>query len=71
MTFTEEEQPIVDGRITPLPPMKPEGVVPATDPLDEAPAPVVEPAPAPEGKALCIKHNKRTVYRGKHWRCVK
>jgi hypothetical protein len=70
MTFTAEEQPIVDGRITPLPPMKPEGVVPATDPAD--PVPVVEPAePKPRGKALCIKHGKRTVYKGRHWRCVK
>jgi hypothetical protein len=31
MVFTPEEQPIVDGRVTPFPPMKPEGSVPATE----------------------------------------
>lgn len=70
LVFTPEEQPIVDGEVTPLPPMKPEGVVPATDPADPVPAPA-EVTPALTGKPLCVKYGKRTVYHGKHWRCQK
>lgn len=67
LVFTPQEQPIVDG-LLPEPKPRPEpppASVPAIDPAEEA-----KPA-EPPGKALCIKHGKRTVYRGKHWRCVK
>ena len=76
MTFTVEEQPIVDGAI-PIPREKPPGLVPATDPsaiTEKAPSnlrPKVNPKVTPaKGEALCISHGRRTVYNGLHWRCV-
>jgi hypothetical protein len=75
LTFTHEEQPIVDGLPPPAPPVRP-GSVPATDPAD---APVDAPA-APKAKAtktastdqaLCVRHHMRTVYTGRHWNCRK
>jgi hypothetical protein len=76
MTFTAEEQPIVDDAI-PLPKAKPPGSVPAVDPQDEpiggnlplAPSKVRVKAAA-KGEALCIRHGKKTVYHGRSWRCV-
>ena len=59
LVFTPQEQPIVDGLLEPKPP-------PASVPATDETKPV-----EPQGKALCIKHGKRTIYRGKHWRCVK
>jgi hypothetical protein len=75
LTFTHEEQPIVDGLPPPVPPVRP-GSVPATDPADD---PVDAPA-APKAKTtktasadqpLCVRHGKRTVYSGRHWNCRK
>jgi hypothetical protein len=75
LTFSHEEQPIVDGLPPPSPPVRP-GSVPATDPAD---APVDAPA-APKAKAtktasadqaLCTRHHLRTVYHGLHWNCRK
>jgi hypothetical protein len=71
-TFTPEEQPIVDGQVVVFPPMKP-----ASDPPEvsgkvstnlERSVPAV---PALTGQPLCVKYGKRTVYKGKRWRCVK
>jgi len=42
----------------------PPGSVPATAAPKEVPV-------ADNGKALCIKHNMRTVYKGRSWRCTK
>jgi hypothetical protein len=76
MTFTAEEQPIIDDAI-PLPKAKPPGSVPAIDPQEEqaggnlplAPSKVRVKAAA-KGEALCIRHGKKTVYHGRSWRCV-
>jgi hypothetical protein len=78
-TFTPEEQPIVDGQVVVFPPMKPDGVVPATDATDATDAPADVPV-APKAKAsktastdqaLCTRNGLRTVYTGHRWRCRK
>lgn len=70
LVFTPEEQPIVDDAI-PLPREKPPGSVPTTDPAESNLGAKVTPKVTPaKGEALCIKHGRRTVYSGLHWRCV-
>jgi hypothetical protein len=77
--LSTEEQPIVDGRVVVFPPMKPDGVVPATDATDATDAPADVPV-APKAKAsktastdqaLCTRNGLRTVYTGHRWRCRK
>lgn len=51
--------PIIDA----MPP----GEAPASGPL-----PVQKPVPkVAAGEPLCVKHGMKTVYNGKHWRCIK
>jgi hypothetical protein len=60
LVFSPEQQTIVDGLPAPAP--RPE------------PPPAVDPAPAVPaltGQPLCVKYGKRTVYKGKSWRCAK
>jgi hypothetical protein len=81
MTFTPEEQPIIDD-VIPTPREKPPGSVPATDAPSEdeqvrgnlplapsKPRKIADPGPA--GQPLCVRHKMRTVYKGKSWRCRK
>jgi hypothetical protein len=78
MTFTPEEQPIIDDAI-PTPREKPPGSVPATDAPSEDEqvrgnlplAPSKKIVAGPAGQPLCIRHKMKTVYKGKSWRCRK
>lgn len=77
LVFTPEEAPIVAGVIPP-------GTLPATGleesrgrlPLTRSVSPT-SPTASPKvvsadtDQPLCIKHNMKTVYRGKSWRCRK
>jgi len=59
----------VEGMLRVLTPVEP--VMPSPLPRPQPAAPVVLTPPALTGQPLCVKHGKRTIYRGKHWRCVK
>jgi hypothetical protein len=81
MTFTPEEQPIIDDAI-PTPREKPPGSVPATDAPceDEQTCGNLPPVPTkpkkvagsgPGDQPLCVRHKMKTIYTGKSWRCRK
>jgi hypothetical protein len=57
-----------EGMLRVLTPVEP--VMPSPPPRPQPP-PIVLTPPALTGQPLCVKQGKRTVYKGKHWRCVK
>lgn len=84
LTFTPEEQPIIDmiPMLKPIPrPEPPAGSVPATGedeqvggnppPVPSKPKKVSDPGPAGGDQPLCASHRMKTIYTNKHWRCRK
>ena len=69
---------VIAPDLTPVPASRPipPGDAPATDPKDDlkvdfAPPPPKSKVTGGQPQPLCTSHNKRTIYSGLHWRCVK